>query len=323
MRNLFVGFLCGVLACALWGFIYLVPLLLQDYDPFSISMARFTAFGFGSLIFLGKYLHHIQKLTKRDWLDAFLLAFLGNTVYYAFLSYGIQLAGAPLSGMLMALIPLTVALITNRPTETNRVVIPWRKLWPPMLALVAGLIIGNADEFELVSRTSSGFNFWLGALSSSVAVGLWIWFPIRNGVWLKKHPSFSPLAWTVAQGIAILPVTAVCYLAYNLPAVLEGGNLFGETPWLFLGVTLIAGTICGWGGMALWNMMSSKLPMTLGGQLMVFETIFAVLYALVFRGEVPSIFLCIGMVLLISGVLSSLNIFRKAINQGNSGTAKP
>jgi drug/metabolite transporter (DMT)-like permease len=61
---------------------------------------------------------------------------------------------------------------------------------------------------------------------------------------------------------------------------------------------------------ALWNAMSQKLPPALGGQLIVFETIFTVIYAHVWREEWPTCSMTIGMVMLLVGVVASLRAFR-------------
>ena len=50
----------------------------------------------------------------------------------------------------------------------------------------------------------------------------------------------------------------------------------GQTPVKFVLLMVAAGLICGWAGMALWNMMSARLPVALSGQMIVFETIFSV-----------------------------------------------
>ena len=73
---------------------------------------------------------------------------------------------------------------------------------------------------------------------------------------------------------------------------------------------LVAGIVCSWVGAACWNAMSERLPPALGGQLIVFETIFSVIYALLWRGEWPTLSMTIGMVMLLAGVLAALRVFR-------------
>ena len=56
--------------------------------------------------------------------------------------------------------------------------------------------------------------------------------------------------------------------------------------------------------------MSQRLPSALSGQLIVFESIFAVVYALIYRGETPALTMIAGFIVLLVGVLGSLRAFR-------------
>lgn len=309
---MFLGVLYGILGCSLWGFIYIVPLLLPEYSPATLAMARFSVYGAGSLVLCYYCRKSLALLSVSDWIKAFCLGFFGNAVYYIFLSEGIRLAGVPTSGMLMALIPLNVALFTNRPGAETTVVVPWKKLALPLAMILAGLWIGNIDEFSEIAAATSSSTYWLGFLFSFTAMALWTWFPIRNGQWLLKHSQVSPLAWTTAQGASMLPATLICYFVVNYQEILGGGNLLGPEPVKFGLLMLGAGLACGWGGMALWNLMSARLPVALGGQMIVFETIFSVIYSLIHKQQAPGWTLVLGLFLLLSGVLLSLNFFRSA-----------
>ena len=47
---MFLGVLYGILGCSLWGFIYIIPLLLPEYSPATVAMGRFTVYSIGSLL---------------------------------------------------------------------------------------------------------------------------------------------------------------------------------------------------------------------------------------------------------------------------------
>ena len=225
---MFLGVLFGVLGCALWGLIYIVPLWLPDYSPATIAMGRFAVYGACSLVLCWHYRRELSALKVSDWLKAFCLGFFGNAVYYIFLTQGIRWAGVPTSGMLMALIPLNVALLTNRPGARTSVVVPWRRLWLPLLMILLGLWIGNIDEFSEISSQTSSKEYWLGFLCSFTAMALWTWFPIRNSQWLISHPKVSPVVWTCAQGGTIFPAAVLCFSAVNLDSWMNGASFFGQ-----------------------------------------------------------------------------------------------
>lgn len=41
---MFIGIIFGIIACALWGLVYIIPLWLSTYDPMLIALARYTIF---------------------------------------------------------------------------------------------------------------------------------------------------------------------------------------------------------------------------------------------------------------------------------------
>ena len=57
-----------------------------------------------------------------------------------------------------------------------------------------------------------------------------------------------------------------------------------------------------WLGTLCWNQASQRLPTTLVGQLIVFETLSALAYAFVLRGEAPGGMTLAGIALLVAGV---------------------
>ena len=58
--------------------------------------------------------------------------------------------------------------------------------------------------------------------------------------------------------------------------------------------------------------MSQRLPSALGGQLIVFESISSVVYAMMWRGEWPTVTMVVGYTILLAGVFGSLWVFRRA-----------
>ncbi|MDO4936296.1 MAG: DMT family transporter, partial [Sutterellaceae bacterium] len=144
------------------------------------------------------------------------------------------------------------------------------------------------------------------------AVISWTWFSIANAEWLLKFPKISTGAWTALQGVTVLPLVLLLFAVMAWPMGLMDRTVteFGPAPWKFIGVALMIGLLCSWVAMVCWNRMSQLLPASLGGQMIVFESIFAVIYALIWRGEMPTVSMTVGFVILIGGVLGSLRVFQ-------------
>lgn len=308
------GILFGILACALWGLVYMVPLWLSAYDPMLIALARYVVFGLLScvlLLFNGKYL---KRMTRSDWVSAVALGVIGNLVFYWTLASAVQLAGAPIAGAFTAVIPIAVALVANTKARRLGGGVAWRALALPLSIVAAGMVCLNRTEFSYFlahSSDASPLDFWIGVLFAFVSLILWTWYPISNAEWLLKHrATMSAMFWSAAQGVATLPAALVgigCCL-WRAPSP---SALLGPSPADFLWGVLLLGVACSWLGICFWNAMSQRLTPALGGQMIIFETIFAVIYAHVLRGTMPTGLMSAGMLLLVAGVCLSVRVFQR------------
>ena len=310
-----IGVLEGIAAGALWGLIYIAPLMLPDYSPVLIALSRFIMFGFVSLPFIFVFRKELKKFTRADVMAAFKLPLIGNVIFYCLLAMCIRLAGAPLAGMLMALIPVLVAIASNFRYSQEGRALSWGVILPPLAVIFAGLVIANWSEFQYITAgAESPLDFWAGAGFGVAAIIAWTWFSIMNGEWLLGHPTHDSTAWTALQGVTVLPVVLAAFavFAYPLGFMDAAVSALGPTPWRFCLVALMIGILCSWAAMYFWNAMSQRLPSALGGQLIVFESISSVIYALIWRGEWPPLSMVGGFALLLAGVLGSLYVFRHA-----------
>lgn len=320
-----IGVLEGIAAGALWGLIYIAPLMLPEYSPVLIALSRFIMFGFVSLPFIWLYREDLKKFSRADTWEAFRLPFFGNVIFYCLLTMCIRLAGAPLAGMFMAIIPVLVAIASNWRYQQEGRALSWSVITPPLFVIFGGLVIANWTEFQyMTAAASSPLEFWIGVAFGVAAVIAWTWFSIMNGEWLLAHPEHDSAAWTALQGVTVLPavLAAFAVFAYPLGFMDTSASLLGPAPWRFLGVALMIGLLCSWAAMYFWNAMSQRLPSALGGQLIVFESISSVAYALIWRGEMPTPTMAAGFAILLAGVLGSLYVFRHAGEKPPRGSAK-
>ncbi len=74
-------------------------------------------------------------------------------------------------------------------------------------------------------------------------------------------------------------------------------------------LSLLLGILSSWAASWLWNQASTRLPGTLAGQLIAFETLAALAYAAVWRGIVPAPHVLAGAALLLAGVVVAIRCF--------------
>lgn len=180
------GVLLGIASGALWGLIYIAPLVVPDYNPVLVALSRFIAFGLISLPFLYVYRRELKRFTRTDVWQSFKLPLFGNVLFYCLLTVCIRLAGAPLAGMFMAVIPVLVAIGSNFRNAGSDAALPWAKILPPLCIIFVGLVIANYSEFEraVTASAQGGTEYWVGVGFGIAAVISWTWFSIMNAEWL-------------------------------------------------------------------------------------------------------------------------------------------
>jgi drug/metabolite transporter (DMT)-like permease len=75
--------------------------------------------------------------------------------------------------------------------------------------------------------------------------------------------------------------------------------------WIANGLLALGASVI---GNQLWNIASRKVPVTLSGQLILFETLFALLYSFIYHQRLPRGLEVAAIVLLTAGVLWSVRV---------------
>jgi drug/metabolite transporter (DMT)-like permease len=308
-----IGFLCALGAGLMWGLVFVAPLMLADYPGIVLSFGRYIGFGLIALIPAFFDRARIAALTKIDWIAAIKLSLIGNILYYAALATAIQLADAPLPTMLIGTLPVIIAVCSNRAPGHPSESIAWKRLAPPLAIIFIGLMLVNASELSQLDGRRSMADYALGCFIALGAVAAWTWYPIMNARHIKKHRHIRSSTWATAQGLATLPLALIGFAGYGVYAHLaESAYSFplGARPLPFIGLMLTLGLCASWLGTLLWNRASQRLPTSLVGQLIVFETLSALLYAFMLRGAAPTMQVMAGIVLLCAGVMLGVRAFR-------------
>jgi drug/metabolite transporter (DMT)-like permease len=311
-RALWTGTLYACAAGLMWGLVFIAPLLLPQYPAVLLSLGRYLAFGLIALPLAWLDRSRLRELTRADWLEALKLSAVGNLLYYLCLAAAIQRAGGPLPTMIIGTLPVVIALVSNRRDALRDGRLPWRRMAPSLFLIALGIGCVNHAEWQQLSGSAATDigRYATGAALAVGAVACWTWYPIRNADWLRHHADRSPSTWATAQGLATGPLAAigmVAFLSYRAVEPDPGLELpLGPTPELFVGLMLAIGLFASWLGTLCWNQASQRLPTQLVGQLIVFETLSALAYAFVLRGDMPPWLTLAGIALLVIGVLWAL-----------------
>jgi drug/metabolite transporter (DMT)-like permease len=305
-----IGVLSALAAGLMWGLVFVGPLLLPEYPATLQSFGRYLAFGLVALPLAWWDRARLRELTRGDWLEALKLAAIGNVIYYLFLASAIQRAGGPLPTMIIGTLPVVIAITANL-RGGRETPLPWGRLLPSLLLIGCGIALVNHVELAHL-RADPSANLGRYALGAALAIGAvacWTWYPLRNAEWLRAHPDRNPRSWATAQGIATLPLALAGYASAWAWSALRDDPFpmpFGPRVADFLLLMFAIGLFASWLGTVCWNEASQRLPPSLAGQLIVFETLSALAYAFVLRRSWPQPATLAGIALLIAGVVWAL-----------------
>ena len=131
----------------------------------------------------------------------------------------------------------------------------------------------------------------------------WTAFSLLNATWLRRHPDVSATDWANWLGVATGLGGLVLALGLGTPLP----RLMAQPGWpLFALVVLGIGFGSSWLATILWNLASQRLAASLCGQLIVSETLFALLYSFAWDGRWPSAMQLSAAFLFTLGILASI-----------------
>jgi drug/metabolite transporter (DMT)-like permease len=289
------GVLAGLGAGALWGLIFVMPRMLGDYSGVDLTAGRFVAYGVLAACVMALGWRRRPRPTLRQAGAALGLSILGFSAYFLLLVLAIQDAGTEVPTLIIGTIPLWVMLL-GKP-----VALRWRGLLPGLVLTLAGLLL-------MMSATQSGpaghgGHFYRGVALACAAMASWTLFALLNAAWLKRNPQVNATDWANWLGIAAgLGALLLWWVAgSDLPKLAAQPDL-GLFAWLCLGT----GFGSAWLATILWNLASQRLSASLCGQLIVSETVFALLYSFAWDGQWPSLVQSAACALFILGILASI-----------------
>lgn len=299
-----LGIACGAGAGALWGLVFLAPALVKDFHPLLLSVGRYLCYGFvAALLLVPRWRTLAAHLSRAHWLSLIWLALAGNIVYYVLLSSAVQIGGIAMTSLVIGFLPVAVTIIGSRDSGA----VPFRALVPSLVLSAAGAVCIGWEALGASSSAQAPGSRWIGLGCAVGALVSWTAFAVGNARSLKRLRGVSGHDWNLLTGI----VTGAQSLVLLPFALLLAGthhtlDQWARFAWISLGLALIASIA----GNALWNRMSRLLPLTLVGQMILFETLFALVYGLAWERRLPTLFEALALVFVVLSVWACLAAHR-------------
>ncbi|WP_454757117.1 DMT family transporter [Cupriavidus campinensis] len=310
-----IGVLCGLLAGAFWGMVFIAPKLLPAFSPWELAIGRYLAYGLVAFVAALPVMRRLaKKLTRGDCVALLRQAFTGNLLYYVLLAFGVQLAGVGPTSLIIGILPVSITIMGRR----DHGAVPLSRLVWPLLVVAAGIASINIDLFAggggahgaaVDALARPAWQKLAGVACAAGALVCWTLYAVDNARYLQRHPHYSGNEWSALYGLSTGLVSVVLagigWLVAGDALTAPGSGREWQWFWMVNAAVALGASLI---GNNLWNIASRRLPLTLSGQMIVFETLFALAYGFVFDHRWPRPLELAAVALLIVGVAWSVRL---------------
>ncbi len=303
------GIACGMGAGVVWGLVFLAPTVAGEFGPLLLTAGRYLCYGLvAAALAAPRWRSLAGRMPRRQWWNLAGLAFAGNTLYYVLLSTAVQTGGIAMTSLVIGFLPVAITIIGSR----DQGAVPLGRLVPSLMMCAAGAACIGWQALAALTVGSSGPRA-IGLLCAVGALASWTAYAVGNARCLTKLEHISAHDWSLltgvvagAQSIVLVPVALVLERSHH------GIGEWARFGVVSVSVALLASIV----GNALWNRMSRLLPLTLVGQMILFETLFALMYGLLWEHRWPVLLEVAALSLVVMSVVSCLAAHRApAIHQ--------
>lgn len=303
------GIIFALGACFIWGFIFIVPQFMEGFTPIEIALGRYLFYGIVSLLIFCKL--SLQGLCRHPfsiWLKAAGFSVAITVGYYTWVVLAMRFCSAAVCALVLGVAPIVIAFYGNWKNKEAS----YTSLILPSLLILIGLVMINVPRLHAQESTS---NYVIGLVCSVLALSSWSWYVVANSKFLNEHPQVSSRDWTTMIGVSTLFwvfLTSVVISLFFADEFSFHKYMIGETEFQkFVVGCAFLGLLCSWLGAFLWNKSSYYLPVSLAGQLTIFETIFGLVLVYAFEQRLPPPLEALGIMILLSSVVIGIRVFSK------------
>lgn len=292
------GILFGMGAGAMWGMVFLAPRITPDASPALMAAGRYLAYGLIALALIAPSWRSVMtRLPAMAWLALVMLSLFGNLIYYGLLVVGVQLAGVAASAVIVGMVPVVVALWGLRRPGA----VPFRRvILPILLAAAAVVLIGAGTTGHGSAGSGASSSPLLGLMCAILALLSWSAYAIANSHWMDRLPEVTAHEWSLLTGV----VTGGLALLIVPLAWLTRPEGWDAAAWQTFGLVSVAVAVgASILGNAFWNQAGRLMPLTMLGQMIVFETLFALVYGFFWAQRWPTPVEGVAVIMMVVSVI--------------------
>lgn len=291
-RNQNRGIMAGILAGVFWGTPFLVPMVLANFSGLEITFGRFLFFGLISLYSLPKLIKILQSLTIREIIRVIILSATGFWLYSLILFIGVRESNGIIASLIIGSLPVTVTLF-SRPNFNRCLILGLILIVFGLACLLLYPLLFGTNLVTLHNLNLRGIIYLL------IALIMWSWFAIANSRFMATHSHIRSLDYSSLIGVISLIFIIPIFMWQEHVTTL----LFHPEFIKFMLWSMVLGFGASWLANIFWAYSAKNCPPSIGGALIISETVFGLLYSFIFEQRLPHLNEFVAIVALICGVI--------------------
>jgi drug/metabolite transporter (DMT)-like permease len=272
---------------ALWGGAFVaIRIVVRDASPLTVGFIRFVLTSAGLIVVTAVVRPPRRPLDRSDWPKVLLLGVCGVGVYHLSLNYGEQFVSADLASLIVAAMPVMVALLSRAVLHEEVNATRWAGIGIALAGVVVLIFLGTGGEQVRVDSLT-------GAAVVVLAPTAWAIYTVVSKPLVAKYGALRLTTIAMVTGtLLIAPI--------GVPESLsEIGHLtlsdWGWLAFLAFGCSTYAYTV--------WFYALGRMPASSLAPWVYLVPVSSITWAAIVLGERVTAFLALGGVMVLGGVI--------------------
>lgn len=272
-----------------WGLAFVaIKVLLEQASPLALTMYRFAITGAAFAVLMAVWPAARARIERRDLGRIAAMALAGVGGYHLALNYGQQFVSAGVAALIVASMPVMVAVLSNR--------LLGERIAPARRVGIGAALVGVAVLTLLGTR---GVRLEVASVSGAAVVVLsplcWAVYTVLAKPLVARYGGLPVAAITMTSGTLLIT-------PFALPAAIADLRRLNASDWAWIAFLAVGCTVYAY---AVWNLALTRLEASATAAWVYLVPLFSLTWGWILLDERLTLWVLLGGALVLGGVILS------------------